>query len=94
MNFKEALKDTSICKWLFGSDLDSTLKTAKELEKSTQQLKVPKKEGSTAEWATTSCSQQPSEELSADQTFPASNWKAGQGQRQEVSSITLEIVLS
>ncbi|VEN36768.1 unnamed protein product [Callosobruchus maculatus] len=43
MNFKEALKDTSICKWLFGSDLDSTLKTAKELEKSTQQLKVPKK---------------------------------------------------
>ncbi|VEN34578.1 unnamed protein product [Callosobruchus maculatus] len=42
-DFKEALKDTSICKWLFGSDLDSTLKTAKELEKSTQQLKVPKK---------------------------------------------------
>ncbi|VEN57182.1 unnamed protein product [Callosobruchus maculatus] len=52
---------------------------------------IQQQEGSTAEWATTSCSQQPSEELSADQTFPASNWKAGQGQRQEVSSITLEV---
>nr|CAI5865048.1 unnamed protein product [Callosobruchus analis] len=42
-DFKEALKDSPIEKWLFGSNLDTTLKTAKELEKSTEQLKVPKK---------------------------------------------------
>nr|CAI5838333.1 unnamed protein product [Callosobruchus analis] len=42
-DFKEALKDSAIERWLFGSNLDTTLRTAKELEKSTEQLKVPKK---------------------------------------------------
>nr|CAH7763966.1 unnamed protein product [Callosobruchus chinensis] len=42
-DFKEALKDTSIGKWLFKRDLDTTPKTAKELEKSSERLKVPKK---------------------------------------------------
>nr|CAI5821342.1 unnamed protein product [Callosobruchus analis] len=42
-DFKEALKDSPIEKWFSGSNLDTTLKTAKELEKSTEQLKVPKK---------------------------------------------------
>nr|CAI5859641.1 unnamed protein product [Callosobruchus analis] len=41
-DFKEALKDSPIEKWLFGSNLVTILKTAKELEKSTEQLKVPK----------------------------------------------------
>nr|CAI5825306.1 unnamed protein product [Callosobruchus analis] len=41
-DFKEAIKDSPIEKWLFGNNLDATLKTSKELEKSTEQLKVPK----------------------------------------------------
>nr|CAI5835700.1 unnamed protein product [Callosobruchus analis] len=73
-DFKEALKDSPIEKLLFGSNLVTTLKTAKELEKSTEQLKVPKKEipsaagkpemsgsvkeGNTTEWTQTSCSQE------------------------------------
>nr|CAI5850768.1 unnamed protein product [Callosobruchus analis] len=42
-DFKEALKDSPTEKWLFGSNLDTTLKTTKELEKSTELLKVPKR---------------------------------------------------
>lgn len=41
-DLKETLKNTSISEWLFGSDLDNTIKSAKDLEKSGEQLKVQK----------------------------------------------------
>nr|CAI5852324.1 unnamed protein product [Callosobruchus analis] len=82
-DFKEALKDSPIEKWLFGSNLDTTLKTAKELKKSTEQLKVPK------ENYRVDTNELP-EELLTNKTFSASDREAGQGERQKKSPLVLE----
>lgn len=42
-DLKDALTNTSIGEWLFGKDLDDTIKTARDLEKSSDQLKLPKR---------------------------------------------------
>ncbi|XP_031344366.1 uncharacterized protein LOC116171583 isoform X2 [Photinus pyralis] len=42
-DLRDTLKNTCITEWLFGSELDSSIKAAKDLEKSANQLKVPKK---------------------------------------------------
>lgn len=42
-DLKDTLTHTPISEWLFGKDLDTTIKSAKDLEKSSDQLKIQKK---------------------------------------------------
>nr|CAI5866738.1 unnamed protein product [Callosobruchus analis] len=102
-DFKEALKGSSIEKWLFGSNLDKTSKeTAKELEKSTEHLKVPKEnyrqlQGNLKHPFLSRKGTQQSrhklqlpDELPTYKTFSASDSEVGQSERQEKSPLVLE----